>query len=43
MFAFPEIDPIAFSIVPVAIRWYALAYMAGLLLGYALLRWQIAG
>ena len=42
MFAFPEIDPIAFSIGPVAIRWYALAYMAGLLLGYALLRWQIA-
>jgi phosphatidylglycerol:prolipoprotein diacylglycerol transferase len=31
---FPEIDPILFEIGPLAIRWYALAYIAGLLLGW---------
>jgi phosphatidylglycerol:prolipoprotein diacylglycerol transferase len=31
---FPAIDPIAFSIGPIAIRWYALAYVAGLLGGW---------
>lgn len=34
MIAFPALDPIAFSIGPVAIRWYALAYMAGFILGW---------
>ncbi|MBM1175397.1 prolipoprotein diacylglyceryl transferase [Microvirga arabica] len=32
--SFPLIDPIAFSIGPLAIRWYALAYVAGLLGGW---------
>ena len=32
---FPQIDPIAFSIGPFAIRWYALAYLGGVLLGAA--------
>src|SRR6516165_6484736 len=27
---FPALDPVAISIGPVAIRWYALAYIAGL-------------
>jgi phosphatidylglycerol---prolipoprotein diacylglyceryl transferase len=27
---FPDIDPVAFAIGPFAIRWYALAYIAGL-------------
>ena len=31
---FPEFDPVIFSIGPVAIRWYALAYVAGILLGW---------
>ena len=31
---FPEIDPVIFQIGPLAIRWYALAYVAGLLLGW---------
>lgn len=31
---FPNIDPIAISIGPFAIRWYALAYVAGLLGGW---------
>ena len=29
--AFPHIDPVAFSIGPLVVRWYALAYVAGLL------------
>ena len=29
-FIFPEFDPIAFQIGPLAIRWYALAYIGGL-------------
>lgn len=33
---FPNIDPVLFSIGPLAIRWYGLAYMVGLLLGMAL-------
>ena len=32
--AFPAIDPIAFQVGPLAIRWYALAYIAGLVLGW---------
>ena len=35
---FPAIDPVIISFGPVAIRWYSLAYIAGLLLGWRLLR-----
>jgi phosphatidylglycerol:prolipoprotein diacylglycerol transferase len=31
---FPPLDPIAVSVGPIAIRWYALAYLAGFLLGW---------
>jgi len=31
---FPAIDPVAISFGPVAIRWYALAYIVGLLIGW---------
>jgi len=31
---FPEFDPIFFSIGPLPIRWYALAYVAGIVLGW---------
>lgn len=31
---FPDIDPVLVEIGSLAIRWYALAYMAGILLGY---------
>lgn len=41
---FPNIDPIAIAIGPIAIRWYALAYLFGVILGagygYLLLRNQ---
>ncbi len=35
---FPQIDPVLFSIGPFAVRWYALSYVAGLVLGWRLLR-----
>lgn len=35
---FPVIDPILVNIGPFAIRWYALAYVAGLLLGWFYIR-----
>ena len=31
---FPQIDPVLFEIGPLAIRWYALAYVVGLLAGW---------
>ena len=31
---FPDIDPIAISLGPVAIRWYSLAYIVGLVAGW---------
>ncbi|HEY4253491.1 MAG TPA: prolipoprotein diacylglyceryl transferase family protein, partial [Roseomonas sp.] len=34
---FPMIDPVLVQVGPLAIRWYALAYIAGILLG-----WQVA-
>ena len=36
--AYPQIDPVAISLGPLPIRWYALAYIAGLLLGWAYAR-----
>ena len=37
--AFPAIDPVAVEIGPVAIRWYALSYVVGLLLGWQYVRY----
>jgi len=34
---FPAIDPVLIEIGPVVIRWYALAYLAGLLLGWRMM------
>jgi phosphatidylglycerol---prolipoprotein diacylglyceryl transferase len=36
--AFPVFDPIAIAIGPVAIRWYALAYIGGIILGWVYAR-----
>lgn len=33
---YPEIDPVAFSIGPVAVRWYGIAYVAGILIAWLL-------
>jgi phosphatidylglycerol:prolipoprotein diacylglycerol transferase len=32
--AYPQIDPVAFAVGPVAVRWYSLAYIFGLGLGW---------
>ncbi|MBC7908817.1 MAG: prolipoprotein diacylglyceryl transferase, partial [Rhodospirillaceae bacterium] len=32
--AYPHIDPIAIELGPIVIRWYAIAYIAGLMLGW---------
>lgn len=40
---FPVIDPIIFEIGPVAIRWYGLAYVAGLVLAWRYVRWLANG
>ena len=39
---FPVIDPVLISFGPFALRWYALAYIAGLLLGWRLMRRLVA-
>src|ERR1700712_1449910 len=36
--AFPIFDPIAIAIGPIAIRWYALAYIGGIILGWVYAR-----
>ena len=35
---FPQVDPVIVQIGPLAIRWYALAYIVGLVLGWRLMR-----
>jgi phosphatidylglycerol:prolipoprotein diacylglycerol transferase len=39
---FPNIDPAIVRIGPIAIRWYAVAYIAGLLGGWKYTRWLVA-
>jgi phosphatidylglycerol:prolipoprotein diacylglycerol transferase len=39
MLQFPNIDPIAFQIGPIAVRWYGLMYLLGFVCGYFLVRW----
>ena len=39
---YPVIDPILIQWGPLAIRWYALAYIAGLIAGWALIRRLVA-
>jgi phosphatidylglycerol:prolipoprotein diacylglycerol transferase len=36
---YPIIDPVLVEIGPFAIRWYALAYLAGIILGWRYARW----
>ena len=37
--AYPHIDPVAIEIGPLAIRWYALSYVAGILFAWRYIRW----
>ena len=39
---FPMIDPVLIEIGPFALRWYALAYIAGIVLGWILARRMVA-
>ena len=39
---FPQIDPVLVAIGPFVVRWYALSYVAGLVLGWQLLRRRAA-
>ena len=41
--AFPNLDPVIISFGPVAIRWYALAYVVGLVLGWRYIRYLSKG
>ncbi|HTV34707.1 MAG TPA: prolipoprotein diacylglyceryl transferase [Methylocella sp.] len=41
LITFPAIDPVLVHIGPLPIRWYSLAYIAGLLLGWAYARWLV--
>jgi phosphatidylglycerol:prolipoprotein diacylglycerol transferase len=34
LLSFPEIDPVIFSIGPLAVRWYGVAYVVGIVLGW---------
>jgi phosphatidylglycerol:prolipoprotein diacylglycerol transferase len=36
--AFPPLDPVAVHLGPIAVRWYGLAYLAGFLVGWLVLR-----
>ncbi len=38
IFSFPNIDPVLLQIGPLAIRWYSLAYIFGLVLGWRYMR-----
>lgn len=39
MLTYPQIDPVLIEIGPLAIRWYSLAYVVGILLGCAYADW----
>ncbi len=38
MLTYPNIDPIALQLGPLAIRWYSLAYLAGIVIGWWLVK-----
>ena len=39
---FPNFDPVALQIGPIAIKWYGLAYLTGLLFGWLYIRRLLA-
>ncbi|ROO31776.1 prolipoprotein diacylglyceryl transferase [Salinisphaera japonica] len=40
MFVRPDIDPVAFSIGPIAVHWYGLMYLLSFLVGWGLAVWR---
>ena len=38
MITYPAIDPIAFQMGPLAVRWYGLSYLTGIFLGYLFIK-----
>lgn len=40
MLMFPEIDPVAFHLGPLSVRWYGLMYLIGFVSGYLLLSYR---
>ena len=40
MLIYPDIDPVAIHLGPLAIRWYGISYVAGILLAWWLLRYR---
>ncbi len=38
MLIFPDIDPVALALGPIAIRWYSLAYIVGIVMGYCIVK-----
>lgn len=38
---YPNINPIAFSLGPVHVRWYGLAYLTAFVISFVLLRWAV--
>jgi phosphatidylglycerol:prolipoprotein diacylglycerol transferase len=42
LIAYPVIDPVAIEVFGLPLRWYALAYIAGLVLGWTYARWLAA-
>lgn len=41
MLHWPQFDPVAFHLGPIAVHWYGLMYLVGLLGGWALALWRI--
>lgn len=41
MLSYPNIDPVAFSIGPVAVHWYGIMYLIGFIAGWLLLRYRL--
>ena len=41
MIRFPDIDPVALQLGPIAVHWYGLSYLAGIGLGWLYLRWLV--
>ena len=40
MLAFPQIDPVAFSLGPIKVHWYGLMYLVGFIGGWGLAQWR---